>query len=296
MHRLIIIVFLILSLKSQCQITISNIIFYEVGDTIFQNIDNNPAHSKITPASANKQYWNFSQLKADRLKRDTIHGIKPGDTIKKYFPTAILTQPFQNFGTEYIDITSTEVRGLGLDASFLGIRFIQPYIGKRIIQFAPISLNTAKSSNSSATFAINLAAIPFLSQLIQNLIPIPGATIDSIRLNLNTKSDFIADAYGELITPFDTIEVLRVRQENKTSTKIEGKVKILIFSTWQDVSTFLPIPLPKDTTIIYHFYNNKIKDPIVSINADKNNQITSTNFKFYPKKSLDTTKIDTTSE
>lgn len=272
------------------QINITNIIFYDAGDTIVQNIDNDATHAFITPASNVAQTWNFSQLKADSKSRDTIKGISSSDTILKYFPTAVLKQPFQTLGTEYIEIISTEVRGLGISANFFGLNFIQPYNGKRTIQFAPITLNTKKSSTSSVNFGLSVAAIPFLDTLIKNFVPIPGATIDSIRISLVTKADFIADAYGKLTTPYETIDVLRVKQENKTSTKIEAKAKILLFSIWQDISGLLPIPLPRDTTYTYLFYSNKVKDPIVTINADKAGKTTRTLFRASPAVPKDTTK------
>ncbi|MBP7477824.1 MAG: hypothetical protein KA797_04815 [Chitinophagales bacterium] len=273
------------------QITITKAIFYKAGDTIVQNIDNDGSPVVITNDSSGAFSWDFSGLQKQGVDRDSIRGVLPSDTNKLIFPTASIIMPFVNFGNEYVEVTNTEVRGLGLNFNFFGVNQSQLYTkGKRLIQFAPITYNTTKNSSSSIGFAISLKAIPFLDSILKQLVPVPGANLDSIRLSLVTDVSMHAGAFGKLKTPYETIDVLRIKQDNKTSTKIEAKANLGIIKFWVDISSFIPIPLPKDTQTVYHFYSDKAKDPILSVNVNKSGKPTRALFRANAAVPQDTTK------
>jgi hypothetical protein len=264
---------LILSIGLYSQISISNIYFYGPNDTISQSTDNVMSHVTITPTSTTSQSWDFSLLKKTGTKTEIITKVESTDSFKSTFQNAKIKRPANGIGMEYFEISSTEVKAVGLVTTLLNQKIAQTYNGSRTLQFAPLTMNASKNSTVSFGVSIPLNTIPGLDSLLIKILPQLGGfggTLDSIRFSIVTNSKNKVDAFGKMKTPWEKdLDILRIAQENRTSSKIEIKLKVAFgFAIWIDATSFLPIPLPKDTSFVFTFLSNKVKDPIVVVNTN----------------------------
>jgi hypothetical protein len=148
-------------------------------------------------------------------------------------------------------------------------KYLQPVLERR----APLAFNTTNRVQSNFVVAFTTDIIPdtILSQL--PLRP------DSIRVRFQTDRQDKTDAFGTLLIPGGSYEVLRERRYEITETKIDAKINPL---PWIDITGLILTgqQRPRDTTIRYYFWSNLAKEPIAILTTNEVDSIVSAEYKY----------------
>jgi hypothetical protein len=262
---LLLFTWLIIGKSLWAQPIISNTYFPSVGDSLKFGVANNATTSFLRiGAAGGNQTWRFNFLRSAVPTQATYTEgyAAPDSATLAAFPSADLVRNLTNNGQkEVYNKTATRFELLGYQGFNLGgltlpVRayFNQPVLERR----APLVFNTTNNNASSYVIAFSGDLIP--DTIWANLRIRP----DSVRIRFQTTRSDKTDAWGQLLIPGGTYEVLRERRFEVTETKIETKVGNLF---WLDFTTiFLQGNRPpKDTTLSYYFWSNTAKEPIAMV-------------------------------
>jgi Secretion system C-terminal sorting domain len=271
------------------QITLTNSYFPVAGDS-FQVATATTATAKlvrVTPAGAN-QTWNYNFLRSAR--NSTAYSTEKYKTIAsdtaalRQYPDGELVRQTDSSDVAIINRTTTKLELLGFknfnlkNLSIPGIAFrYSPPINDR---HAPLSyLLPTINLVSNFTAAIPSSALP--DSLLSRLPYRP----DSMRINYRIGRQDKIDAWGSLLIPgaASAVPVLRERRFEESEIRIEIKISIL---PWIDITPTLVSALgsdfrpAKDTTITFNFWSNTTKQPLVTIQTNALDSITSVKYKW----------------
>jgi Secretion system C-terminal sorting domain len=280
---------LLTSSAISAQITLTNSYFPAAGDS-FKIATATTASARlvtITPAGGN-QIWNFNFLRSDRnstaFSTEVYKAIASDTAAFNQYPSGELIRQTDTEQVAILNRTTTKLELLGYKGINLGAINIpnvafryNPPINER---HAPLVYNLPTIgfvSNFTAT--VPSSAIP--DSLLSRL-PIKP---DSIRINYRISRQDKTDAWGTVLIPGATsaASVLRERRFEEREFRIE--IKLGIFP-WVDITTALGSTLgegfqqPKDTVISYYFWSNTTKQPLVVINSNGRDAITSVRYKW----------------
>jgi hypothetical protein len=247
------------------QPTISNAYFPSVGDSLKFGVANpaTTAFLRIGAAGTN-QTWRFNFLRsAVPTQASYTEGYStPDSATLAAFPSADLVRNLTTTGQkEVYNKTTTRFELLGYQGfNLVGLTvpvrayFNQPVLERR----APLVFNTTNNNASSYSIAFSSDLIPDTIWTSLRIRP------DSVRIRFQTTRSDKTDAWGQLLIPGGTYEVLRERRFEVTETKIETKIGNFL---WLDLTTLIlqgnrP---PKDTTLSYYFWSNTAKEPIAMV-------------------------------
>ncbi len=260
--------FLFLVFLSQtlgAQPIISNAYFPSIGDSLKIGVASTTTAQQLRMSAAGaNQTWTYNFLRSANPSRPsyTEGYVAPDSATLADFPLADLVRNLTTTGQkEVFNKTTTRYElmgyeGIGLGFLNLPIRptFNQPVLERR----APLVFNTTNNNTSSFS-------IVFASSLIPDtiLVALPIRP-DSFRVRFQTTRSDKTDAWGKILIPGGSYEVLRERRFEQTETKIEAKVANIF---WVDITTVLlnGSRPPKDTTLTYYFWNNSVKEPIAVV-------------------------------
>ncbi len=273
-------VFISMSIKTTAQTTLTDAYFPSVNDSL-QTATALPQFTRslrLSAASATAQRWDFSFLRsaANSTAKRTERYLAATDTaLLRQFPTAKLMVDIGGGQLAAYNKSATRFDLLGFKNVNLGgfqlpvvARFLQPVLERR----APLAFNTTNRSQSSFIVAF---ATDILPDTILSLLPIRP---DSIRVRFQTDRQDKTDAFGTLLIPGGSYEVLRERRYEVTDTKIEAKISIL----WLDITSLVLMgqQQPQNTTIEYYFWSNLSKEPIALLTTNAADSITSAEYKY----------------
>ena len=247
------------------QITITNSTFTAAGDTLKTAVDNSPDDIVITEAGG-PFTWDYGILSASS-RTSTVFQEASDGMASANFPEAELVVIIDGGAETYYDVTNTAFSILGISGGDflegfpldLDLKFVPPLQERT----APLDYPSVVNSETSLTIAISLDDLP---DGILDSLGIPSGFIDSIGIKLiTTRGDFV-DAFGTLMIPGGTYDVLRQKRTDYTDTRLEVYNSLL---GWQDVTDLLPIDgFGQDTTISYQFLSNTEKEPIAVVTMD----------------------------
>jgi hypothetical protein len=234
---------------------------------------------RLSAASSTAQRWDFSFLRAalNSTAKTTERYVAATDTaLLRQFPTAKLMRDIgggqlaaYNKSATRFDLLGFKNINLGAVQLPLVAKYLQPVLERR----APLAFNTTNRNQSNFVVAFTTDIIP---DTILSLLPIRP---DSIRVRFQTDRQDKTDAFGTLLIPGGSYEVLRERRYEITDTKIDAKINPL---PWIDITNLILTgqQRPRDTTIRYYFWSNLSKEPIAILTTNDVDSITSAEYKY----------------
>ncbi len=265
MYRILPIFIMILSCGFlAAQPTITNAIFPEVGDVGMTG--NAPMPGVDLGTTGGSQTWDWADLNA--LTMDTIEvNDAASGTGAGLFPNADLRISAFN-GENYIEVTNNQVKAVGFigqDPLGFGVELDVVYNPAQTLLETPISFMDTKNFQFGFIEGASPDILPpgFLDSL--------GIEVDSLRVTYTADRIEEVDAWGTMIIPNGSYEVLRIKATEYTNTKVEGLVEVIPgFPQWVDPAT-LGVNLPgagPDTLQYYSFLSPSSKTPIAEVTVD----------------------------
>ncbi len=282
---------------TQCfgQITISNNYFPNAGDSLVtanatgQTIRN----IVISKATTTAQSWDYSFLRAitpTTRNVDRFRALNPvaDSAILKEFPTATTVISDTTGQIAVYRRSATRFDLLGFFNANLGIlpigirpKFDPPSLERR----APLTFNSTNNNKTGFNVVFSTNIIP---DTILSLLPVRP---DSIRIRFVTNRQDKVDAFGKIRIPGSAdLDCLRERRYEITETHIDAKSNS--FPIWIDITTLIPTGnfKTKDTTLVFHFWSDLYKEPLLTIRANNDSTVTSATYKWLP---INTPTIET---
>ncbi len=267
------------------QVTITNATFYQSGDEIYTAVDGAPGIS-VGVAGAN-QTWDFTALNSANFNMTPVMDASSG-SMAAAFPNADIV--LQQFGGElYLEVTATEMRQLGFVGEQFGFSVTNVFSPQGIFRKAPLNYNDAYTDSNGGSFTVGADQIPFIDQLGLPVTP------DSIRINQLTTTNVVVDAWGQLLLPGESHDVLRLRKEIENSFTIEALLPVI---GWIDATVLAggAIPGIEDSmTESYEFLSDNSKESIATVNFDTLGGVVQT-VTFKPPSTVPVTQISNLKE
>jgi hypothetical protein len=274
-------IFIFMSIEMTAQTSLTDAYFPSANDSL-QTAIALPQYTRslrLTPASSTAQRWDLSFLRSalNSTAKTTERYVAATDTaLLRQFPSAKLMQDIgggqlaaYNKSTTRFDLLGYKNINLGAIQLPLVAKFLQPVLERR----APLAYNTTNRNQSNFVVAIPTDIIP---DTLLSLLPIRP---DSIRVRFQTDRQDKTDAFGTLLIPGGSYDVLRERRYEVTETKIEAKLNPL---PWIDITALILTgqQRPRDTTIRYYFWNNLSKEPIAVLTTDAADSVVAAQYKY----------------
>lgn len=269
------------------QITISNNYFPNAGDSLVTaNATAQTVSSiRISKATTTAQSWDYSFLRARTATTRSVEryrALNPiaDSAILREFPTATTVISDSSGQIAVYRRSTTRFDLLGFFNANLGIlpvglrpKFNPPSLERR----APLVFNS--TNNNQTGFSV-----PFSSDIIPDtflaLLPVRP---DSLRIRFTTSRQDKVDAFGKIRIPGSgDLDCLRERRYEITETHIDAKANGI--PIWIDITSLLPVGrfAPRDTTLVFHFWSDLYKEPLLTIRADNDSTSNSAEYKWLP--------------
>ena len=259
--------FLLLSVSKEAQITISPHSLPQIGDTLRQMVDNMPVGASLGNAGED-QVWDYSTLQGMYVLETVFQSQTSGRHASR-FPGANAVL-FLSGGIEsYFSLGEDKMKEVGvsggdplnLNLELIG-RYVPPISGKK----ANISYGDSFTEQSSLVFPIAAGQLP------DTLFAEFPFTPDSIRLRVQLSRNEVVDAWGLLLLREAMFEVVRLKREEHSISRIDVKSG---FFPWIDISDLMGIDeLGSQRTVSYYYYDEFSKEPVLSLTLDEDENIT----------------------
>jgi hypothetical protein len=266
------------SMNILAQITVTDADLMNVGDIIYQAYDGAPASSISLGNAGPNQIWDFSALQV--LEYDTTEFIDPlGTPFGSIHPSANLC--IDDDG-EYIYINK-DVQGL----NFVGFdNFPYPKL------LLPLPLIYGVNTNIGPITIMDSSMVnSFLPDSFAILITQGQAqTIDSIKIVVESSTEFNVDAFGNVIIPMGSFDALRVKMDDVTSSDYYVYCTDTLFfgvgSGWYPMPAVI-IPSEVEVVSSYQWWTNDplIKFVLVQMGVDSAGNIEEVDFMHSPSPS-----------
>lgn len=249
------------------QITVTDATFPVAGDTLRFAVDDEPNIDLQSPGT--DLTWDFTSLDGPAFERiilDASEGANSGN-----YPNANILIGEPPVAETYFQTTSSQYLALGFsgaDPIGLGLDVVFKNNPPLIEQESPLNYNDQNSSSSSVLVPYAWDDLPaVITDSIAGGFPL---TPDSIAIEVETNRTETVNAWGTVNLPIGNFEVLRVRRQDISETKV---LAYFPFLNWTDVTDALISAnlgefLGADTTLTYRFLNDTSKEPIAIITAD----------------------------
>lgn len=274
MKQILPLILLLSTLSLSAQISLeSSDYFPALGDTLRTATDTAPVGIEIT-ASGGGQKWNFASLQAGFSLERVVEDASTGDSAES-FPVA--NQLFEQVdGGEgyYLATESTYsiVGFAGMDPLGQGIEVVSPFNPPYVERWAPLNFFDLNDHESALTVAFAADDIP--GNIFEDLPISP----DSIRVRVATERTDLVDAWGTLVIPGGSYDVLREKRTECRDIRLDAKIGVFPWTDITDIALeFLPIDqLGADTLVTYSFWSDTAKEAIAVINSDPTGTIVET--------------------
>lgn len=239
------------------QPTIDNNILPTIGDTIILANDNLPDGIAILPTKG-EQEWDFMNLQSAFSKKTIAKKVAERKGQNTFPNSDIYIEDLSGIKNYYhlheneLKLVGTE----GVDPYGLGIEMQTIFNPTFSILKTPIEYGAVR--NSSGQFISTLSASELPITLLYSL----PLLADSVRFISTVETSQEADAWGHLVLPDNSFEVLREKRIRAIKTRMEAKVGIF---PWRDITDdiFTTIFKKEEVQLSYHFYSNETRMPVV---------------------------------
>jgi hypothetical protein len=255
--------------------------FPKLGDTLRTAIDNLPSGIDVGVPGTNK-VWDFRKLQAPFNIEQILRNPSQSQN-GNAFPGANWFYTGQADTEFFYRKTNSAVLQMGFAGNNVFSGFDLSILAKNepnlVEKTAPMRYED--TFNNSA-----VQLIPFSAALLPDTL-FAGLPVrpDSIRLNTRITQNSVIDAWGTMMIPMGTFDVLRENRMIINDRKLEAKSNALPIG-WIDVSSFFQVPglTGKDTTVTYYFWSDKSVEPIAVVQTNgSEEQITNVQFKSDPQ-------------
>ncbi|MCB0571121.1 MAG: T9SS type A sorting domain-containing protein [Phaeodactylibacter sp.] len=261
----------------KAQITITDAVFPEAGDTLFFAMDTQPGQVVMT-APGGGQQWDLSGLQPSFTFEQVYQDAQSGPDYGS-FPSATLYYQTGNGNVNtYLNVNGQQVAALGFsgpDQSVLGLDLVARYAPPLVQSRAPVQFFDIKQASTGLLLPFDASMLPGVGQL-------PIAPPDSMRLRIAINRLDAVDAWGALSIPGGTYDVLREKRTEFRETRLDAKIPVLGWLDITDVALqYLSLnALGVDTAITYYFLNDQSKEPIAICTTDNGGlQVVSVQYK-----------------
>ena len=239
--------------------------FPEVGDTLRTATDPAPVGIEITAPGGN-QTWNFASLQAGFTLERIVRNASEGGAADDYPNANILFEQIEG-GEGYYQSDEngfTIVGFAGSDPLGQGIEINAPFDPPYVERWGSLNFFDQNFNESALTVAVSVDDIP---GNIFDQLPIAP---DSVRVRVTTDRVDLVDAWGTVMIPDGTFEVLREKRTEIREVRLDARIGLF---PWTDITDIaleaLPIDdLGRDTLVTYSFWSNTAKEAIAVINSD----------------------------
>jgi len=219
------------------------------------------------------QVWVFSEFEFTGEEQDTFRDIANTEYVDS-FPNADLmfnTIGFQaaakrnTNSIELLGIVSPEIDFLDLSGISL---FDSPFDYRR----APINFGDSFEDDARLFFQFSAEVIPGVDSLE---LPIPGATLDSIRFVVEISKKETTVGWGTMELDATEHEVLMIKQEDNFENTLEVGLNLFDNIVWFDASEFFGaggdtgLGLGFNSTITYKYLNADSKESIIEFSEQR---------------------------
>ena len=267
-----------IGLNSFGQITVTDADLINIGDVVYTAIDSLPSNSIAIGNAGANQTWDFSALQV--LEYDTIEVIDPAGTpFGSIHPSANLCVDDDG---EYIYFDK-DAQGL----SFVGSDNF-PY--PKLILPLPLTYGLNSSIGPVIIMDSVFANPGFLDHSLAPVISLNPLhnQIDSIKILVESSTEFNVDAYGDVIIPMGTFDALRLKTDDITTTDLFAYCSDTIFGN----GAWYPMPaaiFPSELEVVssYQWWTNDplIKFALVQMDIDSLGEINDVDFMHSPSPS-----------
>jgi hypothetical protein len=254
------------------QITVSSATLPEPGDVLTYFVMASVEDSTMYKVNGENQSWAYSGLNYDGTV-DEIYTDISGTAIGDSFPSGNVAIDFAGF-TTVAEITDTDVEVIGLANNPLqfitmdssAIRFSDRFTLKK----TPFTYLDSYEDDFEIIFTFAASLVPGLDSIP---IPFPGATLDSVRVRILNYRKEEATAYGTLNFNSQSIEVIKIEQQDTIGTVLEAGISFLGSIIWLD-ATALVGDMADDfggvtqNTMTYKFQDADSKETILEFRED----------------------------
>jgi hypothetical protein len=211
----LIIIFFLSSFTIFSQIVIEDSDFVDVGDVLYQSIDENPSSSISIGNVGLNQIWDFSSLQQNSTRQ--LSFISPvGTPYEGQYPDANLCMVESGFYSYYNKSASgVYAHGVG-DTVFNSpaLFYPLPMTDNLNISDGPIVVIDTFITGPFLSLAIPPALVFSLSQGLAN-------RADTALIRITNTTDFIVDASGEVIMPVGSYDALRLKSIKYISSELD---------------------------------------------------------------------------
>ena len=252
MKKTFFIILMLTTYTLSAQITITSGDLMDAGDSVqLANVVTVPAGFKPGPAGPD-MHWDFTNLTSDTS--EVLRFVDPAETpYGASFPSSNIAIEGKvagydvegwAYGTKNLSLFQIDGAGGSYDI-FEDI--VVPFNPPEVMFDFP--LNYLDSLDQSTTIDIRLDS--------------PEPTVDSIRVKVVTSLDSRVDAWGELMTPVWTGQVLRIREVRTTIDS--AWIKLLFFWVFLEANS--------NTSVTYKYMGNNVGYPSLQFNADTSENV-----------------------
>lgn len=181
--------------------------------------------------------WTFDDIELTGTTEERYS--KPDSALLADFPNADFSFDLAAFATAGMRTDSTlELIGVGA-ADLFGFEFnAQTFPDPFVLRSVPMTYGDSYEDRIDLPFTIDAAVLPGIDSLE---LPVPGASLDSIRIIANIYKKETATAWGSLDFMGAEQQVLKVEQIDSTDFTIEVGLGVFGQILWIDASDFLGV-------------------------------------------------------
>jgi Secretion system C-terminal sorting domain len=267
MRAFLTLTYILINLFVYGQTPISNAYFPAVGNVLITAKATNLSAFTVgvSPIGGNNLTWDFRTLRPQML--DTQRFIAPDTEGSRLFPYATLTfKPDTNKQIPFYRRTDSTFELIGLR----GLLFQGIFIRVVVKPHTPLKerrapLKLGDTYGQTAGFQVTFPPSVAPDSLLRNS---PFAIPDSVRITYDVSRQDTVDAWGTARIPNGDFAVLRERQKESVTTKIEI---LYSFLGWLDVTTVILTGLTQpfySERFYVNFWNATTQEPVAIIETD----------------------------
>lgn len=217
--------------------------------------------------------WDFTGMLGETPTTEVYLDASSGVNFSQFPETDLLI----NFGgaEAYANRNTTNIELVGISAGQLleGVdlpaaqALSEPYVIRR----APMGYGDSFNGSTSFSYSLSTADFGPLADVFEELSPIKGATIDSIRMTFTLSRSETVDSYGEVLMGGEIIPALRLVQNDETEVGVEIFVNTEFIDTWISISEFVDtdiLGLESAVVTNYIFLDETSKEYLLEVNVD----------------------------